>query len=288
MHDLNYALVQLCNRNRDGSYATQANRKTILNLVANQLHELGYRHLHAGNLKPKHVEALVTRWKAEGLSAGTMKNRMTEIRWVLEKTKRQGVAAPSNDAYGIPTRRYVTNVNRGRTLSVGDLAKVTDPSVRLALRLQAEFGLRRAESLKIRPAWADRGDRLVLKDSWAKGKHAREIPIRTLAQRALLEEAKAFAVNGSLIPRECSYAAHLQHFKYQCAAAGIHNVHGHRHLYAQLRYQELTGWKAPAVGGPRTRSLTTMQRAIDREARLIISEELGHSRGQIVGIYVGK
>jgi len=288
MHDLNYALVQLCNRNRDGSYATQANRKAILNLVANQLHEIGYRHLHAGNLKPKHVEALVERWKTEGLAAGTMKNRMTEIRWILEKTNRQGVAAQNNDAYGIPRRQFVTNANRARTLSAGDLAKVSAPSIRLALRLQAEFGLRRAESLKIRPVWADRGDRLVLKDSWTKGSRAREIPIRTPAQRALLDEAKAFAGNGSLIPRDQTYAAHLQHFKYQCAAAGIHNVHGHRHLYAQLRYQELTGWKAPAAGGPRTRSLTTLQRAIDREARLIISEELGHDRAAVVGIYVGK
>jgi hypothetical protein len=35
----------------------------------------------------------------------------------------------------------------------------------MSLRLQAELGLRREESIKIVPKWADRGDRLVLKDS---------------------------------------------------------------------------------------------------------------------------
>jgi len=288
MHDLNYALLQLCRRNRDGSYATQANRRAILNQIANQLHDLGFRHLHPGNLKEKHIHALVGRWKQEGLATGTIKNRMTEIRWVLEKTNRPNVAARSNDAYGIAHRRYVTNTNRARVLTTGDLEKVTDPAIRLSLRLQTAFGLRRGESIKIRPAWADRGDHLVLKGSWTKGSRPRDIPIRTEAQRSLVDEAKAFAGRGSLIARGRSYVEHLQHFRYQCDAAGIHNVHGHRHLYAQTRYQELTGRLAPAAGGPSTRSLTPIEKAVDREARLIISGELGHSREQIVGIYLSR
>ena len=105
---------------------------------------------------------------------------------------------------------------------------------------------------------------------------------------ASADEAKAFAGRGSLIPRGQTYAQHLQHFRYQCDASGIHNVHGHRHLYAQIRYRELTGWAAPAAGGPTSKSLTGIQKAVDREARLIISRELGHAREQIVGIYCGK
>ena len=49
----------------------------------------------------------------------------------------------------------------------------------MSLQLQAAFGLRRGESIKIRPAWADRGDTLVLKDTWTKGGRAREIPTAT-------------------------------------------------------------------------------------------------------------
>ena len=65
MRDLNYELRQLCRRNRDGSYATQRDRQHILMLIANQLNEMGFRHLRAGNLKPKHVQAVTERWKAE-------------------------------------------------------------------------------------------------------------------------------------------------------------------------------------------------------------------------------
>jgi len=52
MRDLNYQLKQLCQRNRDGSYATRADRERMLALFANQLHELGYRHMRADSLKP--------------------------------------------------------------------------------------------------------------------------------------------------------------------------------------------------------------------------------------------
>lgn len=288
MRDLNYELKQLCHRNRDGSHATQVARERILTQIANQLHEMGFRHMQAGSLKPKHVEALVERWKAEARSAGTIKNRMTELRWWAEKIGKQGVIARDNDRYGIAERTYVTNESRARQLSSGDLAKVTDPYSRFSLRLQAAFGLRREESIKIRPQWADRGDRLVLKDTWTKGGREREIPIRNAAQRELLEEAKQLAGGGSLIPREMTYASQLQRFRAQCMRAGIHHVHGHRHQYAQERYRELTGWACPAQDGPTSKQLTPERKAIDRAARLTISSELGHSREQVTAIYLGR
>jgi len=288
MRDLNYELKQLCRRNRDGSYATQVARERILTLIANQLHEMGFRKMTAQSLKPKHVEALVERWKAEGLSVGTLKNRMTELRWWAEKAGKQNVIARSNDHYGIADRKYVTNVSKGRELTAGDLAKVADPYTRASLKLQAAFGLRREESIKIQPVRADQGDRLVLKDSWTKGSRAREIPIRTDEQRRALAEAKQISGRGSLVPADKSYVQQLKRYEDQCAKAGIHQAHGHRHAYAQTRYLELTGRQAPAAGGLRSRELTAVQKSEDREVRLIISAELGHEREQVTAIYLGR
>ena len=59
MRDLNYELKQLCHRNPDGSYATQRDRERVLDQIANQLHDWGYRHMSAASLKSKHVERLV-------------------------------------------------------------------------------------------------------------------------------------------------------------------------------------------------------------------------------------
>lgn len=85
LRDLNYQLKQICRRNKDGSFTTQRDRERLLTQIADQLHQLGYRHMRVQSLKPKHVEALVESWQGGGLSAGAMKNRLAAIRWWAQK-----------------------------------------------------------------------------------------------------------------------------------------------------------------------------------------------------------
>ena len=289
MRDLNYDLKQLCRHNRDGSYATQADREHILDLIADQLDEMGFRHMNAHSLKPKHVEKLVERWLAEHLSPGTIKNRMSALRWWAEKTGKENIIARTNAAYGIPDRVYVTNISKAKELAMDQLANIRTLCIRISLRLQGAFGLRREESIKIVPSWADRGGSLMLKDSWTKGGREREISVRTLEQRQLLDEAKALAKGKSLVaPGYTTYRDYLQHFRAECARVGIHAFHGHRHYYAQARYKELTGWECPARAGPMSKQLTPKQKALDREARDVISREMGHGREQITAVYLGR
>jgi len=288
MRNLNYELKQMCDRNHDGSFATQADRLRILNLAANQLQELGYRQMHADSLKPKHVEALVEKWRADGISSATMKNRMSTLRWWAEKIGKQNIIERDNKAYGIEDRRYVTNESKATLVDRATLESIRDRYTEASLRLQQAFGLRREESIKINPKWADQADYLRLKDSWTKGGKYREVPITTQQQREALEHAKTVAQGRSLIPPEMRYRDQLQRFRSECDRVGIHGVHGLRHQYAQARYQQLTGWAAPAAGGPKANHLTAEQKAIDRQARLLLSRELGHEREQITAVYLGR
>jgi hypothetical protein len=289
MRDLNYDFKQLCRRNRDGSFATQADREHILDLCADQLHEMGVRDLRAQGFKPKHVKKLVDRWLAEQLSPGTLKNRMSALRWLAQKIGKENIVERSNAAYGIPDRVYVTNISRAKELDPKQLDELRCPYTKMSLRLEDGFGMRRGSSIKIIPGKADQGDVLMLKASWNKGGREIRIPIRTAEQRALLDEAKALAKGKSLVaPGYATYRDYLQHFRAECARVGIHGVHGYRHRYAQRRYHELTGWQCPARGGPTSRELTKKQKAIDHEARAVISREMGHGREQIVAVYCGK
>jgi hypothetical protein len=94
MDNLTYEQRALCRRNRDGSHATQADRIAILTLVSRQLLEAGFRRMHAASLKRKHVDPLLERWLAEGLSPGTIKNRMAALRWWAQKVGNPGVQFP--------------------------------------------------------------------------------------------------------------------------------------------------------------------------------------------------
>ena len=288
MRDLNYQLKQLCHRNRDGSFATQADRERLLNLCANDLAERGFQHMSVDSLKPKHVAALLDKWRQDGVSTGTIKNRMSALRWWAEKIGKENIIARTNSEYGIAERVFVTNVSKAKVLDADTLARVSDPYSRMSLQLQATFGLRREESIKIRPGWADGGNILRLQDSWTKGGKYREVPITTMQQRAVLEAAKALAGKGSLIPAQLRYRDQLNRFRAQCDKAGIHGVHGLRHEYAQQRYVELTGRPCPASGGPMSRQLDASQKLADQAARLKISAEMGHGREQVTSIYLGR
>ncbi len=288
MRDLNYQLKKLCRQCREGSYATQSNREWVLSLMANQLHELGYRKMTPQSLKPKHIEALVKLWFGQDLSVGTIKNRMAVIRWWAHKVNKQNVVARSNEHYGIPDRRFVTDESKARSVTREQLEQVRDEHVRMSLELQQAFGLRREEAMKFQPSFADRGDHLVLKASWTKGGRERTIPVRTEAQRDVLNRARRLAGFGSLIPSNRNYVHQMRVYEGNTCRAGLSKMHGLRHAYAQNRYEELTGWKAPAAGGPDTRSLTPEQRETDRKARLLISQEFGHEREQITAVYLGR
>ena len=288
MRNLNYEIKQLFSRNKDGSFATQADRNKILTMVANQIHDLGYRNLKLKNIQDKHISALIKKWKEEGLSSGTLKNRMSSLRWLSQKINKPALIAKDNHVYGIDDRIFVTNISKAFTLDLDCLKNITDPYTKISLLLQQEFGLRREESIKFSPTFADQGDLILLKSSWTKGGLSRVIPVRTAAQRQLLDHAHALAKMGSLIPEDKNYIQQLNKFNYETNRVGIRNVHGLRHGYAQRLYRELAGWECPKCGGKTSKQLSNEEKKIDHNVRLIISAELGHKREEITAVYLGR
>ena len=136
MKDLNHQLMKLCRQNRDGGFSTQATRSRILDLAANQLHALGFRHMRPTSLKPKHVDALIAHWREQGISTGTLKNRLSALRWWAKKVNRESIMPRGNTAYGIGARTYVANHSKAQALDEAKLAQIDDKYVRMSIRLQ--------------------------------------------------------------------------------------------------------------------------------------------------------
>ncbi|MDA4983808.1 tyrosine-type recombinase/integrase [Acinetobacter baumannii] len=286
-------LDELCKKFRTGSHATQANRRAMLHLFSDQLASIGFNTytMRATDIKGKHINRLIEFWRREGLSAGTIKNRMSVLRFWAEKVGNPG-AIKDNNTYKLEKRVYVTNENKSISLKELDLSQI-DQNIAQSLRLQDAFGLRREESMKFQPVFALDGQKIDsakyirIKGSWAKGGRPRTIPITNEKQRNELRNAYARAVEngGSLIPKEKSYVSHMSFFEKVTSALGVGQTHGLRHGYAQDRYFELMGFQCPAVGG--VRELTAEEKEKDAVIRLQISEELGHSRINITSVYLG-
>ncbi|WVD64740.1 integrase domain-containing protein [Utexia brackfieldae] len=284
---MTYDLRCLCQRNKDGSHATQAERLTNLTMISKQLKSAGFKRMNASSLKPKHVIYLVEQWQAQNLSIGTIKNRMTHLRWWAEKVGKSSVIPKDNIQLGIEHRQYVTPENKAKHIADDALTQITDSYVRMSLILQQTFGLRREECIKFQPAYADKGDHLLLKGSWTKGGRQRIVPILTQHQRDILNQIHHFAGKGSLIPANKSYIQQRNTYDGQCQKVGLNKMHGLRHAYAQTRYETLTGWKSPKAGGLTSKELTPEQQIKDQWARQVISRELGHERIEVVAVYLG-
>lgn len=285
-HDLQHSISRQF-QTRQNSYATHFERRQILNRFAADLVSIGYGLRNINGLKQKHILAIVKHWQEKSLAVATIKNRMSALRKLCEKINKQNIV-PSNNQLNIGRRSYVPK--RNRAIFNPDFSRISNKHVRISLEFQRVFGLRREESLKIKPHMADKGDRLELMPTWCKGGRGRVIPIRTDEQRYWLQQAKLMVgkFGNSLIPEGKSYIKQRYIYDKQVSRAGLKNLHGLRHAYAQQHYKELTGWGAPINGGYKSRELTPKQKEIDYRARMIISEQLGHSRESITVNYLGR
>lgn len=287
--DLQRSIHNVLSHNRTGSYATQAARRHILSTFAADLVSSGFGLRDIHGLKQKHILSVVKVWQEKGLSNSTIKNRTTALRYLCRSINKSNLV-PSNKEMQIGNRVYTPN--RNRAIHNADFKKIKNKHVLISLQLQRLFGLRREESLKIQPHAADKGDRLELLPTWCKGGRGRVIPIRTEEQRFWLAQAKKLCLkfNHSLIPLNKSYIQHRNVYDKQVIRAGLRNLHGLRHAYAQQRYKELVGWgwEAPINGGPKSSELSFKQKKLDYRARMVLTEELGHSREQITVNYLGR
>jgi len=307
MKKLNYQLKELTKHNRDGSFTTQSNRQRILQMTANQLHEMGFRNLGARGIKERHVKALVTRWQTENLNAGTIKNRMAALRWWTGKIGKSSIIPRHNNLrsnsldsrdLNIAKRVHSDNTNnRAKDLDAQKLTLVTDERIRVVLELQRAFGLRKEEALKFRPSEAIKetpsGQRYLQFKAGTKGGKERIVPLSQnpemlTEQSRVLTLAISLAGRGSMIPPDKSYKQGSNIYKHQCQKARLDNNHGLRHAYAQERYHQLTGWLSPKAGGPTSKELSPEAKVIDQRARFTISTELGHEREQITVTYLGR
>ena len=104
MRQLHFDLLRLLEDDRQDSHGSRRARRYVLAQTAETLHRLGYRSLRAKGLKGRHIEALVAEWRRQGLSDGTVKNRMAHLRWLAKKTGKPGIVRRDNASYGIGVR----------------------------------------------------------------------------------------------------------------------------------------------------------------------------------------
>jgi hypothetical protein len=115
----------------------------------------------------------------------------------------------------------------------------------------------------------------------------RWVPVSDAARAAIERAASLQGDNRNIIPAHMSWKQfenllHNHATRTIFQEQGLTAFHDARAAYACERYLQITGQPAPCVAGER---LATKD--VDRAARAIISQELGHSRIDVVASYIG-
>lgn len=166
-----------------------------------------------------------------------------------------------------------------RAASVIELARDLGLRQKEAALLDARGALEQAlRTGKCNITEGTKGGRGHEKDRW--------VPV---SEQALATLEHATAVQGAdrnLIPEGMSWGQFSSHVKAvglpELRKEGLGTIHDQRAAYACARYKEITGQDAPVVAGRRL-----VGKKSDREAREIITQELGHGRVDVVAEYVG-
>ena len=295
------SVSRLCDSNRDGSFATQAKRRKDLALFVKTLHELGRPIGSIAKMKSADVDLVLNDMRGRAVSIGRQKNFMAALRWAENKTGRWGTVPRTNDKLSIPNRE---RKGLQRAWRPDDrLAALPDDRMRLAVELMYAFGLRFKEALLLRPEEDWQGRSLHVARG-SKGGRPRVVPVESDAQRRLLAKAVELVGGNALVPPALTYITYRKQVEYRLLKAGIGNVHGLRHAYAQEVFEEIAGFPCPRCGGPKV-SRGMAQRISkddpvmrlhyaellrrDRKARRAVMARLGHGNGRfdVVAEYLG-
>lgn len=266
-------------RHAPGSAHTRAQREQTVRQLREFLDRVNISPNRVTDLKPGMVMRWVADMRDRGLSPGTIKNRLANLRAIAPKVLR---GFDKNDRLGVP-ERCRAGTKRAPTAEelASRLERITDLGIRATIRLQAEFGLRAMESLKA-PGWLDRweaeltaGKPITLaagSAGGAKGGRGRYLePANRASALAAVQYARQVAAmhkDGHLVVGKAgtlkSAYDRLQNVARRAGFTGKISLHANRYGYAQERVQSL-----------REQGYT------ERQAQTIVVQDLGHGAGRL-------
>jgi len=289
-----YQLKQLMKYNRDGSVMKQTVRlQTLISAFQHLQEQRGYsKRFDLAKFDKKDMDRLVHDWKEQGLQQRTMANRLAEFRWMVSKLGTSNRLPRDNKSFGLRRTSTIPKIDRAIELNRAKLSHLSERD-QLVTELRRDFGLRTEEALKFSHEYATSktDDTIHLKGSWTKGGREREIEITRDSQRELLERVQAFQDKNSersMIPKDSKFVSYYRQYNENRAAVEIAG-HGLRHQWAQERFEQVSGLKAPLASGPKYSELTADQQRRWENGARIVNKELGHGkdRQDITATYIG-
>lgn len=284
------------------SRKTRDERGNFYPLVVAQLWEAGFKIRKLENLSKKHVTLLIQKWADDGVTAGTLHTRVSMLKFLCDKLKKDGVVSGLHTYLPESRTRRETVATESKAwedhgvdpLEIIDLARSIDERLGVMLAMQHFFGLRVKESVELRPGLCvvENGSMIELHEG-TKGGRTRRVAIKTDDQQDVIDWAQRVASTGRTkrlrwpgLTWEQAKRRFYHLINYRLGITkelkGI-SPHGLRHGYAHRRYRTESGYPTPIEGG----ALGQIDKATHEAACTTVTRELGHGRRDVTTTYYG-
>lgn len=277
--------------NRQGSYKTkekyQNDTKQFAKFLAKE-----FRLQNMRNIGDKHLEKYIHYMQEQKLAPSTIKDRLAAVRFFHDKLDRTKHILSQNQKFELERRRF-GGVNRAwRDSEYKSFLKLcelrgNDRMASIAVLARNE-GLRIHETLKIDRNAVEKALRTGELTVKGKGGKVRNVPLLQESREILRERMqevergqKLFVQTGEkthLVIKQCQnfINRNREHFQEERSREQTNEIeritfHGLRHAYAQDRFEEFKN-----------------QGMNDFEARVALSNLLGHERDDVTRIYTVK
>ena len=251
-------------------------------------------------LRNTHIQFMLDRYAARGLSPGTLQNYLSYLRAFARWIGKKGMVPKSTACVRDPAlvkRKHAASDDRSWSAQGVDgeelISRIVaaDQCVGAQLAMCLAFGLRVKEAISFRPFQDvnDETQQLTLLRG-TKGGRPRSNAIDSDRKRDAIALARRVAAVDSahlgrpdlkLHQNQNRFYTVLRKFGVTRKARGI-TAHGLRHQWANDQYEKLANVPSPVRSG------TFFNREADRNVRLEIARHLGHSREGIVTNYCGR
>lgn len=243
------------------------------------------------DLVKNYGQQLAQEVKAGKISSGHAQNQLSSVNSVMrEATNDRWQSVRSVKDCNTQTRSDIrTKAPTGRNREqFNNASQALGEREKAVVVLARELGLRAKEAslLNANAALREASARgvVTIRDGTKNGR-GREITLTSTRQTAALQQAALAQGNArAVMPADKNWKQWkengLRSIRETLQSCGISRLHDLRSSYACERYQKISGYKAPVLGG-------NAPRAADRAARMQIARELGHNRIDITNSYVG-
>lgn len=295
------------------SHKTRQERADFLRRFFRDLHQrAGFKTLpDPRNLGQKHIHAMVQVWREDKLKPATIQTYLSFLRGLAKWLGKNGfIRSPAH--YGLEIEEYQRHeaAERDKSWSAQDVdiealidqVCAYDPHVGASLRLIRAFGLRRKESVMLRPnacivPFESTGlpesemqaDRYVWVRQGAKNGRQRFVPVNTPQRVAAIEHAQSVAAGPEAHMGDPNHdlRRNMRRFDYVLEKFGITarelgvTAHGLRHEALIDKFVAHSGQQPPVRGGG---ALTPEAEASARQA---VAKLAGHERKRASSAYLG-